>query len=283
MTPATSFRDRRDKTEEDVDVVAEMPLSGYVRADLMPRTVIERTRATRGKRVAIGIVAGTFAAVCGLWFLAELGTAEAQEELVVAQSQSAEVQAELAPYRDVPVAFNAADTAAEALNAAMGREVKWSFLLNQLSFSTPSGVTLDSVLGQIGTVAATSDQASSALPVTSPVGTMTFAGKAESFGKVGAWLDSLDSLEDYAFPFLSTASTDNGDQGFEPSVDFSSNAELTEEAWSGRYGTPRSQDSGATTSGTESQASAHRSSGESNSDGDSQTNGIATPASRASK
>ena len=240
MSAGTSLKERLGR-KTDESRVEEQPIPGFVRVNLLPDTYLERARVATAKRIAAGAVGGALVATVGLWGLAQVEASRAQSDLDAAQATAATLQAELNQYRQVPIVFAAADTAQAALNNAMGREVRWSFLLNQLSFSTPSGVTLVTISGQTGAAPieeeAETQVAGDLLPPTSPVGSMQFLGQASSFGAVASWLESLATLQDYVYPFFTDA-TDAGTDAFETAVQFDSSAELTDAALSGRYGPP---------------------------------------------
>ena len=66
---------------------------------------------------------------------------------------------------------------------------------------------------------------------------------ASSFQDVAAWLDSLQSLKDYTYPFLTNSSQDPADPG---EVTWEATADLSSSALSGRYGTaPTDPDDGS--------------------------------------
>ncbi|MCH9801778.1 MAG: PilN domain-containing protein, partial [Actinomycetia bacterium] len=141
-------------------------------------------------------------------------------------------------YSEIPPIFLAAEQGQQSLTLAMSREVRWSFLLNQLSFSTPAGVTLESIGGQI--IEAGSEEASpgGVFPLQPSEGTMTFTGTASSYNQVAAWLDSLTGLQDYTYPFMATASkADAATEGETTGgpVTWNSTANLSPNALSGRY------------------------------------------------
>lgn len=215
------------------DFSDERPLPGYVRVDLLPESLRERERIARAKRFAALFVVITLLLLAGLYALARNDLSAAETELAAAEGRNAELQAQLAQFAEVPAAFAAADAANAALSGAMAREVRWSFLLNQLSFVTPSGVTLDSIAGQIAE-GVTPNSPGGVLPLKDSVGTVTFSGTGTTFAEVAAWLDSLTALKDYTYPFLTNSTKDEttGDITWESTADLSTNA------LSGRYGTP---------------------------------------------
>lgn len=193
--------------EETPDLVLEeKPIPGYVRVDLLPQEIIEKAAIRKARNLAvILLVVAVFLIV--IWRLSlQLQVQSAEDELLRVEATGAQLQAEIAQYNEIPPVFAAADQGQQALTLAMGREVRWSFLLNQLSFSTPSGVELESISGSVQLEGATETSPGDVFPLQPSEGTMTFSGTADSYSQVASWLDSLQGLKDYTYPFLASAS-----------------------------------------------------------------------------
>ena len=81
-----------------------------------------------------------------LWYSAHSSVAGAQQELAAAQAPAdTPFRSEAAKYADVPKTY-AQVTAAEAeLTTAMGNEIRFSFVLNDLSLTIPAKVWLTQV------------------------------------------------------------------------------------------------------------------------------------------
>jgi Tfp pilus assembly protein PilN len=219
-------------------VFEEKPIPGYVRVDLLPEKIIQKMAVRKARNIAIALllIASFIIIMWRLYLQLQINSAE--EELLRAQATGAQLEAEIAKYSEIPPIFLAAEQGQQSLTLAMSREVRWSFLLNQLSFSTPAGVTLESIGGQI--IEAGSEEASpgGVYPLQPSEGTMTFTGSASSYNQVAAWLDSLTGLQDYTYPFMATASkgdaaTDGTTTG--GAVTWDSTANLSPNALSGRY------------------------------------------------
>lgn len=242
MSAAGSLVGRLRRSHPEPDDFDERPIPGYVRVNLLPAQVAMREKVRRAKRAAAVMLGVAVALDGGLWVLAQMEAGKAKDELSAAQAEGAQTNAQMAQYSQVPTVFAAAELAQASLNAAMGNEVKWAFLLNQLSFSTPPGVTLQTIDGTVGGsqtgqggqgAQQGEGSANPALPTVSSIGAMTFNGTADSYESVASWLDSLEKIKDYTYPFLTNATAD--DQG---GVTFDSTAQLTDKALSGRYGPP---------------------------------------------
>lgn len=233
----TALRERLGRSSSDtrnVVVPDERPLPGFVRVDLLPDSVRDRARIRRAKRIALLLVLLALVIVAGLWYYWQQQVRNAEAELAAAQATGAQIAEQSAQYAEVPQVFASAEAAQGALTAAMSGEVRWAFLLNQLSFATPSGVTLTSIQGTLAEGGTTQSSPGGVLPAEETVGTMVFGGQASSFREVAAWLDSLQTLKDYTYPFLTNTSKDT-ESG---SIEWESNAGLSPNALSGRYGTP---------------------------------------------
>lgn len=217
-----------------LDIPDERPLPGFVRVDLLPDRIRERQRIARVRRITAAALGGVVLLVVAGWWLANQDADHARADLAAAQAHRAQLSAEAAKYADVPVTFAAADAAVAARQAAMGGEVRWAFLLRQLTFTTPFGVQLDSINGQLADASAASNSPGGVLPMKQTVGTLTFTGTARQFPLVADWLDSLETVKDYSYPFLNSSTKDETSHR----ISWQSNADLSPEALSGRYGTP---------------------------------------------
>lgn len=242
-----SKKDEIDQvTPESIDVPDERPFPGFVRVNLIPLAIRERDKVRRVKRFIAGMMIGVLLVLAGLWYLAQRDIAAAEERLTAAELQQTQLMGQMAQYAEVPLVFATAAKGQEALSGAMSTEVRWAFLLNQLSFATPAGVTLNGVQGAIAAEGPTQTSPGEVLPPMESVGTMTFVGTGSSFSEVAAWLDSLQALKDYTYPFLTNSTKDAGSEASPTSptsptggqISWGSTANLSPNALSGRYGTP---------------------------------------------
>jgi Tfp pilus assembly protein PilN len=151
----------------------------------------------------------------------------AQTSLNQAQSQTTSLQAEMAKYNNVTAVYGAAAAAQAQLTTAMGQEVRYSQLLHDLSLSVPSTVWLKSLTytqtppTAVGTAG------------TAPVGTVTVAGVGFNHDDLALWLESLAGLKAYSNVYFSNATESL--IGARKVVNFSSTADMTPAALSGRY------------------------------------------------
>ena len=213
--------------------------------NLLPRTYALRAAVTRAKVFAAGaVMVALLLALLG-WLVASQRRSAAQEALDAATAQRAVLQAEAVKYSDVPRVFAAVADAQGQLQLAMGNEVRWSFFLNDLALTMPSGVSLDSLTltspgpgapvqagapSSVGAAAAGATTSGAGVPA---LGTMTVSAKAFTYNTVANWLDSLAKLPTLADPYVGgiSASTEEGTK----IVTFTSDSSVTSEALSKRY------------------------------------------------
>ncbi|HWC33204.1 MAG TPA: PilN domain-containing protein [Mycobacteriales bacterium] len=223
------------------------------RVNLMPPEIAQ---AARFRQVQVGLGAAVLAAVAvaGLLYVHEhSGVAAAKDELAAAQQTNASLQTKLASLNAVKETFAAVQARQAMLTTAMGSEVRWSFILNDLSFRMPSNVWLTNLsVSPTSTTAAPpaapATLGSSAAPAAVvPIATITFSGIGFKHDDVAAWLDSMAKEKSFSDPTFgnSTEST----VGTHPVVDFSSTVIVTSVAESGRYAAQTTAES-ATPTGT---------------------------------
>jgi Tfp pilus assembly protein PilN len=212
------------------------------RVNLLPPEIAEK-RAFR--RIQIGLSATVLVAVAGVGLLyssAASSVSNAQSDLDAATATGADLKAQAAEYSEVTASYARAAAAQVMLQTAMGDEVRYSQLLNDLSLSVPSNVWLKSIT--YTQTAPASASASASAPVTaaattpastalSPIGTLSATALAFSHDDVALWLESLSGLKTYANPYFS-ASTEEL-IGVRKVVSFTSSAVVTGAAQSGRY------------------------------------------------
>src|SRR5688572_4827914 len=104
---------------------------------------IEQERRFRRTQFALGAVVVASLGVVGVLFLAASNqVSSAQGELADSQRQTTKLQAREAEYSQVPLVYAQVDAAKAQLELAMGKEIRWSFYLNDLSLKIPNSVWL---------------------------------------------------------------------------------------------------------------------------------------------
>jgi Tfp pilus assembly protein PilN len=159
---------------------------------------------------------------------------DAQGDLDTAKAHGASLQAEQAKYAEVPLVYAQVEAGEAQLSQAMGKEVRWSYFLNDLSLRTPTKVWLTgmTVAEQVDAppVVAAPGTATYGTP---GLGTVTFQGKGYRHNDVAAWLRALGNQPGLADPYFTNSTQEK--VGTEDSVTFDSQAVITEEALSGRF------------------------------------------------
>jgi Tfp pilus assembly protein PilN len=225
-----------------VEELPSAPVTVLAAVNLLPQTYARRAAVRRAKVFAVValLVAALIAALA--WLVANQQKTSAQEELDAATAERAMLQAEAVKYSDVPRVFATVAAAEQQLALAMGNEVRWSFFLNDLALTMPSGVSLDTLQvtspapgtspQAVAPSAATAAAGASGVGVPG-LGTMNVSAKALSYNTVANWLDSLAKLPTLTDPYIGsiTAGTEEGVK----IVTYSSTATLTPDALSMRY------------------------------------------------
>jgi Tfp pilus assembly protein PilN len=221
--------------------VEQRSAAAFPRVNLMPAIVAAEARAHRAKML---LVVGTVASVVvvgGLYVLAAGTVAESQERLDAAQATSARLATEKAKYSDVPKVEAEVAGAVAQQYTALGGEVRWSFLLNNLALTLPSGTSLVSLNGSVsdvppdpgaGGTAGGSNQVQSVM-ANPGIGSISYQGEAVGYAQVANFLDSQAKQKTLVDPYLSsvTAPTDTTTKA----MSFASSATVTALALSHRY------------------------------------------------
>lgn len=205
--------------------------AAFPHVNLLPPEIAEEARFRSVRALLTLVVVGALVAIGGLYLLASSQVNAAQQSLDAAQTTQASLKAEEAKYAEVPKVYGAVAKAEGQLTLAMGQEVRYSYLLNDLGLTIPQDVWLTSL--------SVTQDVEGTTPVTGQWGTtglglVTFEGKALSYNDVAAWLEVLGKNPDYADPYL-TSAKEADPIGDTTVLDVSSSAVLTEDALSNRY------------------------------------------------
>ncbi len=206
------------------------------RVNLLPPEI---GAARRLRKLQVGLAAGVGASVLviGALTLAAAGqVSDAQGDLDASKARGAALQAETNKYADVPAVYAAVDARRAQLSLAMGKEVRWSYFLNDLSLITPGKVWLTAVTvtQNVDAAAPTAAAAPTTSGLQTPnIGTVSFSGSGSQHNDVAAWLRALAGQKGLADPYFSRSTkTPIGDQD---AITFDSQAVITDEALSHRY------------------------------------------------
>jgi len=207
--------------------------------NLLPAEIAEEVRF-RSLRAVMVLVLLFAAALSGVLYLQSAGEVNsAQEQLDSATTEGSGLQAKVNKLADVPRVYAQVDAADAQLGQAMGGEVRYSYLLNDLSLSINKNVWLTTLTVAQADPTGPISNASPSATVTGwakpGIGKLTFSGTATSYKDVAAWLDFLASSKNYSDPYVSNAT--KGDPiGTTAVVTFQSTVNLTDKAFTHRYG-----------------------------------------------
>ena len=209
------------------------------RVNLLPPEIAEK-RQFRRIQTALGSAVLASVAVVGLLYVsAGHSVSSAQSDLDSANAQGSALQLEAAKYRNVTAVYAAADAAQQQLSVAMGDEVRYSQLLNDLSLTVPSNVWISNLAytagadGAAAPTAATTAGAAGAPAAPAALGTFTVTGIGFEHDDVAQWLDAIAGLKTYDTPYFSTSTESL--LGTRKIVTFTSTANVTDKARSNRY------------------------------------------------
>lgn len=200
--------------------------------NLLPPEVRAARGLTATKRVLALALVGVLA-VAGLGYGAALMSASsANDELAVAQADTATLQAEVAKYAEVPVVVNGLKRATDARTLGMSTDVEWKGYLDAISAVLPPNVSISTL---------TVVQGSPSLAAPSPadllldqgIATITFSTRSTSLPDASSWITALDSVPNlYGATFSSeTLGDENGLAGYS----VTSTVQVGSGALSGRF------------------------------------------------
>ncbi len=205
--------------------------------NLLPGEIREEAQF-RSMRAFMALAVIFSALVGGALFVQASGeVTSAQEQLDTAKTENAALQAKVNTLADVPKVYAQVAAADAQLTTAMGAEVRYSYLLNDLSLSMNRGVWLSSL--NVAQAATTTTAAGTpVVSQTAPqagIALITVAGRAKTYEDVAAWLEFLTADKTYyTNPYVTSA--DRTDKiGNTPIVKFASTVALNDSALSHRY------------------------------------------------
>jgi Tfp pilus assembly protein PilN len=215
---------------------AAISLDSLPRVNLLPPEIAVARRMRRIQLGLGGAVVGAVGIVALLYVAASSSVSSAQTQLDAANARHSTLQTQTAQYSDVTQVYARAAAAQAMLTQAMGEEVRYSQLLNDLSLSVPDNVWLKNVTFTQTPATPAAPAAGAAALTPAGIGTVTFTGVGFAHDDVAVWLESLASQKAYANPYFSSST--EALLGTRKTVNFTSTASLTPAAYSGRYTKP---------------------------------------------
>jgi len=201
------------------------------RVNLLPSEITESAKFRTAQMVMGLAVVGAVVVVGGLWYLASSDESAAQDQLNAAQADGAQLQTQLRTYDSVQPVYDHALTAQAQLSQAMSQEVRYSFVLNDLSLGMPQGIWLTNVTIQQPVDAPGSTKGAWGNP---SLGTVTMQGSASNLPQVAGWLQALAAQKSYTDPYLTTTQG-TGTASANGSYTFTSSVGISDRALSHRY------------------------------------------------
>jgi Tfp pilus assembly protein PilN len=199
---------------------------------------IEQERRFRRTQFVLGATVVASLGVVGVLFLAATSqVSSAQGDLADSKRQTTKLEARAAEYSQVPLVYAQVEAARAQLELAMGKEIRWSFYLNDLSLKIPNRMWLDQMTvmtAATGAAAvATAPTGTAGSYIESGIGTVSFEGQALEHNNVAAWLDMLAKQKGYKQAYFTEATKQEVDKVLV--VKFKSQVTITEDALSKRY------------------------------------------------
>jgi len=199
------------------------------RVNLLPAEIQEAARFRKVQLGLAGLVAAAVALVAAGYVMSMGQVASAQDELDTYAAQGAALQAKADQYAEVPLVYAQVAAAEAGLQTAMGQEVRYSYLLNDLSLTIPDKVWVSEIVMAQNTAEPTVG----AFGATG-IGTVTVAGSAVEHNDVAGWLDWIGQQPAYADATF-TKSVDDVATYASPTRSYESNFLVTDQALSNRY------------------------------------------------
>ncbi len=217
--------------------VAELP-----RINLLPPE-IEQAARLRKLQVVLGVLLLAVLGLVGLlftWANAQVSTAN--DSLTSAQAEGVQLQQQVDSYAKVPEVQAQVKSAQDALVTAMTPEIRFSYLMNDMSLAIPStsrlvswSATNTAAGAQVGAATTTAPTTTVDTTTVETMGTVTFEGKVHKFEDIATWLNSLTGQDSYGTSTLTSAVLDTGTETAGRVYTVDSGETLSLEAASNRY------------------------------------------------
>jgi Tfp pilus assembly protein PilN len=175
------------------------------RVNLMPPEIAEAARLHRMQQAMAGAVVVSAVLAAGLYWHAKQGMASAKDDLATAQSQNASLTTKYNALSYVEQPYTQTQAKAQMVDQAMGPQIHWSFLLDDLTTRIPNNVWLTGLTAGESISNGTLGATLGADGVTSGIGTVTFTGTAFRHDDVANWLAALANVKGFADPSFSSS------------------------------------------------------------------------------
>jgi Tfp pilus assembly protein PilN len=174
--------------------------------NLMPPEIAETERLRRLQRAMAGAVVVSAVLVGGLYWHTKQGVSSAQNQLTAAQAQHTSLNVKYSALNDVQQVFTQVQAKQLLVQQAMGQEVRWSFVLNDMTTAVPDNVWLSGITAQESALpGSTAAPTVGADGTTAGIGNIVFTGLAFRHNDVANWLDAMARVKGFADPSFSTS------------------------------------------------------------------------------
>ncbi|HVW79671.1 MAG TPA: PilN domain-containing protein [Mycobacteriales bacterium] len=226
-------------TVQTTHVIQPLPTAAAPRVNLMPPEIAESERLRQIQLACGGAVVLAIIVVVLLYLHEHSRVSSAQSQLAQAQAQQTSLQEKLTSLSSVQQTYAEVQARQALLSEAMGNEIRWSYILNDLSLQMPSNVALTSFSAA---ESLTPGQAPTISTPPSSIGTINFNGVALTRDDVATWLDMLATEHGFTDPvFTSAAEGAIAGRGYNT---FTTSVTLTPDALSGAYASPTTTPAG---------------------------------------
>lgn len=210
------------------------------RIDLLPASYAEKR--TQRRNLGVAVVSGLV--VLGLlltWWVTLAGqVADANSDLDAVESRNRSLQADIAELQRFADLQAEVQTKETALASIMTGDLAWPSLMTEVAMVIPGEVWLTNWAASAGATEGAAPVGSETAEVRvskkSPVGRISFTGKALSMPGIAKWLIRLEDSKSFSGVFLESATEAEGEEGTATKVfDFTSTVELNEKSFSLRF------------------------------------------------
>lgn len=216
------------------------------RVNLLPADIAVKRRVRR-QSYMLGVIFGVFVLILiGFWFYQQMRFNEQQRLLAEEQTKVRQLETQVAALQEFAKLEESVVAKRTTLASAMVGDVAWSRLLLDLAMTIPGDSWITSFTGNAAQGAAPTGAPGVPPPpgptVLAKLGTVQFSANTFDFPGVARWVTRLQGeLKSLTNIWVPTAV--KGKIGLRDTIVFSSTADLSSEAGSGRYQT---QQAGAT-------------------------------------
>jgi Tfp pilus assembly protein PilN len=262
-------------TTESASIASSLATNAaaFPRVNLIPSAVTQEGKLRKAKLSVLAAVAFSLLAIAGLYVMAQGQVGAAQEQLDAATGRTAALTTQLQGFQDFQNARGDLTDAQKQLDLAMGGEVRWSSLINDISLTLPSGTSLTEFKGAVDGVTPTirssvkdliaeaeqyakeqydgqkqagNNAAVQAVVPASPIlsttsvlgndgiGIITYTGEANSYADVAQFLDVVSKQHTMLDPYPNNVQISNAGSGGQ-GLSFSAEVTVTDQALSRRF------------------------------------------------